>query len=193
MRHRGDYRQNRDFDESEHPRDARGRFVDDDENEDYGRGSGRRGYGGGGYESGRYGGGYRREAGGHFGEGGLTRGGGWSDRNYRGSEGGFGYPEEGMRSAARRGGQSGTGEYEDYRGAGGEGSGYRYGQGGRVGRGEDDEGQSDYHHWRGEQMKKFDADYDEWRQERRKKFSEDFDKWRGQRSGADKSEGANKK
>lgn len=40
---------------------------------------------------------------------------------------------------------------------------------------------SDYLHWRAEQMKKLDAEYEEWRKERRQKFAEEFDKWRSGR------------
>jgi hypothetical protein len=183
MANRGDYRR-RDFDESEHPRDTRGRFVDDEDDNNDGRNSfrsyGREGYG---QRGGQHGGGGYGVSGRH-GTGGLTRGGAWTEQDYGGSEGGFGYPSEGQRSQGRWGGRSGTGEYEDYRRDSG-GSGYRYDQGGgysQSGRNDDDEGQSDYHHWRGEQIKKFDQDYDEWRSERRKKFSEDFDKWRSSRS-----------
>lgn len=195
MRNRGGYRKDRSFNEGEHPSDAHGRFVDDDESEEYGRRYSRGYYGQGGYERGRYSGGHRRDGGGrHFGEGGLTCGGGWNERDYSGSESRFGYPEEGRRSSRGWRGLGGIGEAGDFRGFGGESpTGYQYGLGGQGMPEEDDEGLSDYHHWRDEQMKKFDSDYDEWRKERRRKFAEDFDKWLGQRATAGKTEDAGKK
>lgn len=42
---------------------------------------------------------------------------------------------------------------------------------------------TDYLHWRDEQLSKFDDDYRSWRTERREKFSEDFGKWRNEREG----------
>jgi hypothetical protein len=187
MRNRQDNR--RDFDEDEHPRDARGRFMEDDEvGGDYGSGRYRsRGFGGGprygrgpgsGYGSERYGGGeqdYR----------GLTRGGGYG-RDYSGSEAGWGYPQEGRGMGSRGGG--GYRQGDDWRGheTGGEGGSW-------AGRGRDDDDfDPDYRHWRGEQMKQLDSDYQEWRQERRKKFSEDFDKWRSSRSKGFAESGSNK-
>ena len=109
------------------------------------------------------------------------RGGEWSERDYGGSEGGFGYP-------AKVNGLKGAGAAERH---------WRIRRLPRRGPGPATvmvrsdtasvtatkrRGHSDYHHWRGQQIKKFDQDYDEWRNERRKKFSEDFDKWRSNRS-----------
>jgi len=187
MRNRRDYR--RDFDESEHPRDARGRFIDDDEDNGgrYQGGYGRGEYGGRAssresfseYGSGRYGGGGREGGYGEFRGGGLTRGG--YERDYGGSEGGWGYPEEGQRGSSWRGRGMRTENWGDNGDAEGGSWESRHER-------NDDDYDPDYRHWRGEQLKKLDADYDEWRQERRKKFSEDFDKWRSTRPAKSQTE-----
>src|SRR5207248_1894742 len=46
---------------------------------------------------------------------------------------------------------------------------------------------ADYHHWRSQQMGKFDKDYADYRNERRKKFNEDFEKWRASRESGNES------
>ncbi len=176
MRNRQDNRH--DFEEREHPRDARGRFIEDDE--DYGGNYGRR------YARGRYG----------YGESDRSRGGAGYEQDYSGPESGWGYPEGGRDYGGQGRGSGG----QNYRsrdlgnelGRGGYG-GESQGQGvrGRF-ESDDDDHEPDYRHWRSDQMKKFDTDYSEWRNERRKKFSEDFDKWRAGRPGKDTDQSAKK-
>lgn len=47
---------------------------------------------------------------------------------------------------------------------------------------QDNEFDSDYHHWRNEQIGKLDEDYKAWQGERRQKFSDEFGKWRSERA-----------
>jgi len=189
MRNRGGQDRRHEFDESEHPRDMRGRFTeDDDDNRGY---SSYRGQGSGGQ---RYGGSRNWDQRNDYGEGAMTRRGGYGDWNEGGSEP---YSRQGgSRYGSGQGGQ-------DYRGDWGGEGGYgqqRYGQQGGYGeqdggnggygqqaagfsqQGEGEEYDPDYRYWRREQMKQFDSDYDEWRKERRKKFSDDFNTWRSSRN-----------
>lgn len=139
MRSRSRYDRRRDFDGREHPRDSRGRFVDDDEDAYRGRS----------YED--------DDFGDERGENERSR--------YFGEE--FGDYPGGYTRQGRGAG------YDEIGGAVWE----------RLARhGDDDEDDSDYRHWRREQMKKLDTDYGEWRRERRKKFAEEFDKWRSGRT-----------
>ena len=133
-----------------------------------------------------------------FGEG-PYRDEGFGGEDYRGMTRGGGYPDYGARDAGWGGSYPGYGEHgpgfgsrerrgERSYGYGGQGEGHGVRHEGGQQSWDRAEEQNlrhhhddDYHHWRNEQLRKFDQDYEEWRNERRKKFSEDFDKWRSAR------------
>lgn len=152
------------------------------------------------YGQGDWGGGMGQGYGGQGGSRGMGQQGNWSSwGGYGGARGDWdpgqsrGSQEYGGQSHGGQGaGQGGYGGSEQGRGTT---SGWyntwsddqdRGGASGQPGRGMHHE-DHDYHHWRSQQVAKFDKDYEDWRNERRKKFSDEFDSWRGsrpQRSGS---------